>query len=63
MYDSNADRFHIIRPILERLRDKFPVLYKSKQRLALDEGMLAWRGSSRFQVYKPSEITKLGSMV
>jgi hypothetical protein len=38
-------------------------VYTPQQRIALDEGMLAWRGRLRFHVYSPAKITKYEIMV
>jgi hypothetical protein len=48
MYHTSAERLHKIMPVLKRLSYKFSALYISEQRLALDEGMLAWRGRLSF---------------
>jgi hypothetical protein len=45
------------------LSDEFSKLYTPLHHLAMDEGMLAWRGQLQFQVYNPSTIVKYGIMV
>jgi hypothetical protein len=62
-YENSTDRLYKIRPILKKLSDNFPLVYTPQQRVALDEGMLAWRGRLRFCVYNPAKITKYGIMV
>lgn len=59
--DSSA--LYKIQPIVEMLCDRFSHLYTPSQQLALDEGMLAWRGRLRFRVYNPGKIVKYGIMV
>ena len=63
MYEESTDRLYKIRPILDRLVNKFSTLYTPQQSIALDEGMLAWRGRLWFRVYNPSKITKYGILV
>jgi hypothetical protein len=60
---TTVDRFYKIRPILDRLTQKFPTLYAPQQNIAFDDGMLAWIGSLRFRVYNPGKITKYGILV
>jgi hypothetical protein len=38
-------------------------VYTPQQKIALGEGMLAWRAHLRFRVYNPAKITKYGIMV
>jgi hypothetical protein len=49
-YENSTDRLYKIRPILEKLSDNFSLVYTPQQKIALDEGMLAWRGRLRFCV-------------
>jgi hypothetical protein len=59
-YENNTDRLYKVRPILEKLNDNFSLVYTPQQKIALDEGMLAWSGRLQFHVYNPAKITKYG---
>jgi hypothetical protein len=38
-------------------------VYTPQQKIALDNGMLTWRGRLRFRVYNPAKLTKYGITV
>jgi hypothetical protein len=64
--DNSKDRLYYIRPMLDRLADKFSTFYTPQQNVALDESTLAWTGRPTFRVYNPGKIqenTKYGILV
>lgn len=60
---NEEDRLHKVRKPIDHFCNLFKTVYVPNQKLALDEGMLAWRGRLRFRVYNPSKIIKYGIMV
>jgi hypothetical protein len=57
------DRLYKVRPLLDHFCELFRTVYIPNQRLALDEGMLAWRGRLCFRVYNPGKLTKYGIII
>nr|XP_012146326.1 PREDICTED: piggyBac transposable element-derived protein 4-like [Megachile rotundata] len=61
--DSRSGRLFKIQPVLDYFLHKFRTIYKPKQQLSLDEGMIPWRGRLRFRTYNPVKLTKHGLLV
>lgn len=49
-----------IRRVYEHFRTKFSELYTPGENIAIDEGMVAWRGHLSFRVYMPDKPDKFG---
>lgn len=49
-----------IRRVYEHFRTKFSELYSPGENIAIDEGMVAWRGHLSFRVYMPDKPDKFG---
>ncbi|CAC5395839.1 unnamed protein product [Mytilus coruscus] len=49
-----------IRPVYDHLRSNFQELYYPGENIAIDEGMVAWRGNLSFRVYMPDKPNKFG---
>ena len=60
---TNEDRLYKTRTILNIVVNNFRTNYIPDREISLDEGMLVWRGRSRFHVYNPGKITKYGILV
>ena len=58
--DNDTDRMWRVRPFLDRLIPKFQQLFYPGQNIAIDEGMLLWRGQLVFKVYNPLKPIKYG---
>ena len=54
------DKIYKIRPILDYLVNKWHELYALGEHIAIDEGMLKWRGRLSFCVYNKDKPTKYG---
>ena len=54
------DKLYKIRPIFEYLSGKWRTLYSLGEYIAIDEGMLKWRGRLSFRVYNKDKPTKYG---
>ena len=54
------DKLYKIRPIFEYLSGKWRLLYSLGEYIAIDEGMLKWRGRLSFRVYNKDKPTKYG---
>ena len=54
------DRIYKVRPVYDLLVQKFREVYTPGEHLALDEGMLKWRGRLVFRVYNPPKPDKYG---
>jgi hypothetical protein len=61
--DNSSERLFKIQPVLDYFLHKFRTIYRPKQQLSLDEGMIPWRGRLRFRTYNPAKITKYGLLV
>ena len=48
-----ADRLYKVRPVLDFLLGRFRALYTPAREIAIDEGMMKWRGRLQFRVYNP----------
>ena len=48
-----ADRLYKVRPVLDYLLGKFRDLYTPAKNIAIDEGMMKWRGRLAFRCYNP----------
>ena len=55
-----TDKLYKIRPIFETLVEKWRELYAVGEHIAIDEGMLKWRGRLSFRVYNKDKPTKYG---
>ena len=42
---------------------RFKTIYRPKQQLSLDEGMIPWKGHLKFRTYNPAKITKYGLLI
>uniref|UniRef100_A0A0N5C6W1 DDE_Tnp_1_7 domain-containing protein n=1 Tax=Strongyloides papillosus TaxID=174720 RepID=A0A0N5C6W1_STREA len=60
---NSSSRLFKIQPVLEYFVHKFNTVYKPKQNLSLDEGMIPWRGRLSFRTYNPGKIVKYGLLV
>ena len=49
-----------LRPMYEHFRTQFDELYYPGENIAIDEGMVAWRGHLSFRVYMPDKPDKFG---
>lgn len=49
-----------IRRVYDHFKTKFNDLYYPGENLAIDEGMIAWRGNLSFRVYMPNKPDKFG---
>ncbi|XP_062613738.1 piggyBac transposable element-derived protein 4-like [Saccostrea cucullata] len=49
-----------IRRIFDHLKQKFADVYSPGENVAIDEGMVAWRGNLSFRVYMPDKPDKFG---
>lgn len=58
--DDNYDPLFKIRPLYDAARDVFAQVYTPEQHLALDEGMVPWKGRLSFKVYIPNKPDKFG---
>ncbi|XP_053960478.1 piggyBac transposable element-derived protein 4-like [Anastrepha ludens] len=58
-----SDRLIKVRPIIDYFQPKFMKIYKPKQQLSLDEGIIPWRGRLFFRVYNAGKLTKYGILV
>ncbi|XP_014479203.1 PREDICTED: piggyBac transposable element-derived protein 4-like isoform X2 [Dinoponera quadriceps] len=61
--DQSSSRLFKIQPVLEYLVQKFNTVYKPKQQLSLDEGVIPWRGRFVFRTYNRGKIVKYGLLV
>ncbi|XP_076160840.1 piggyBac transposable element-derived protein 4 isoform X2 [Ptiloglossa arizonensis] len=61
--DKSSSRLFKIQPVLEYFVNKFKTVYKPKQQLSLEEGMITWSGRLKFRNYKPCKIVKCGLLV
>ncbi|XP_013775229.1 piggyBac transposable element-derived protein 4-like [Limulus polyphemus] len=61
--DKSSGRLFKIQPVLDYFLIKFRTVYKPKQQLTLDEGVIPWRGRLRFRTYNPAKIVKYGLLV
>uniref|UniRef100_G1Q6F5 PiggyBac transposable element-derived protein domain-containing protein n=1 Tax=Myotis lucifugus TaxID=59463 RepID=G1Q6F5_MYOLU len=61
--DSRSERLFKSQPVLDYFLHKFRTIYKPKQQLSLDEGMIPWRGRFKFRTYNPAKITKYSLLV
>ena len=50
-----TDKLYKIRPIFERLVEKWREVYAVGEHIAIDEGILKWRGRLSFRVYNKDE--------
>ena len=57
---NKEDKLYKLRPVLDHLLSKFQELYSPHRELALDEGMMAWRGRLQFRCYLPNKPVKWG---
>ena len=57
---GNRDKLIIVRPVLEFIRARCCSIYVPRKNLALDEGMLAWKGRLSIKVYNPQKPDKYG---
>ena len=55
-----TDKLYKIRPILETLVEKWQEVYAVGEHIAIDEGILKWRGRLSFRVYNKDKPTKYG---
>lgn len=44
-----------VRRVYDHLRMKFEEVYSPGENIAIDEGMIAWRGNLSFRVYMPDK--------
>lgn len=58
-----SDRLEKVRPIINHFVEKFKNIYKPKQQVSLDEGIIPWRGRLFFRVYNAGKIIKYGILV
>lgn len=49
-----------VRRVYDHLRMKFEEVYSPGENIAIDEGMIAWRGNLSFRVYMPDKPDKFG---
>lgn len=49
-----------VRRVYDHFRQKFEELYSPGENIAIDEGMIAWRGNLSFRVYMPDKPDKFG---
>lgn len=49
-----------VRRVYDQFRQKFEELYSPGENIAIDEGMIAWRGNLSFRVYMPNKPDKFG---
>ena len=54
------DKLYKIRPVFDYLVNKWRALYSLGEHIAIDEGMLKWRGRLSFRVYNKDKPTKYG---
>ncbi|PNF23441.1 hypothetical protein B7P43_G09117 [Cryptotermes secundus] len=54
------DRLYKVRPIIDSLVGKFRNTYIPEKEIAIDEGMIAWKGRLIFRVYMPDKPDKYG---
>ena len=57
---AGHDPIFKIRPFYEHFRTKFQDVYYPGENIAIDEGMVAWRGHLSFRVYLPDKPDKFG---
>ena len=57
------DRLFKVRPVLNYVRSKFETNFKPTKNIAVDEGMIAFRGRLSFRQYMPAKPTKYGIKV
>ena len=55
-----TDKLHKIRPIFEILVEKWQKVYAVGEHIAIDKGMLKWRGRLSFCIYNKVKPTKYG---
>ena len=58
--DTAADPLAKVKWVLEHLTERFRRMFQPSDRIAIDEGMLLWRGRLEFRVYNPSKPTRYG---
>ena len=49
-----------MQPIIDYFSKKFEENFNLDQNIAIDEGMIPWRGRLKFKVFNPSKFTKYG---
>jgi len=54
------DPIYKVRRVYNHFRGKFEELYSPGENIAIDEGMIAWRGNLSFRVYMPDKPDKFG---
>jgi len=60
---DDSDRLVKVRPIVNYFLEKFNNIYKPKQQVSLDEGIVSWRGRLFFIVYNAGKIIKYGILI
>ena len=60
MASDCTDKIYKIRPVYEMLTEQWREMYSLGEHIAIDEGMLKWRGRLSFRVYNKDKPTKYG---
>ena len=55
-----TDKLYKVRPVYDRIIGRWRELYNPGEHIAIDEGMLKWRGRLSFRVYMKSKPVKYG---
>ncbi|XP_065664666.1 piggyBac transposable element-derived protein 4-like [Hydra vulgaris] len=58
--DPNRDRLYKLRPVIEKLFEKFQSVYTPNQCIAVDESLLLWKGRLLFKQYLPLKRARFG---
>ena len=61
--DANYDRLYKIRPVINTVLQNVQRCYSPKKAIAVDEGMIAFKGRLSFRQYMPAKPTKYGIKV
>ena len=58
--DNAYDALHKLRPLLDKILQKFRTSYQLSEALTIDEGIFPFRGKISFKVYMPQKPNKYG---
>jgi hypothetical protein len=58
--DPNYDPMYKVRPLIDLINARFSAIYKPKQCLSIDEGMIKFKGQHHAKMYMPKKPIKWG---
>jgi hypothetical protein len=58
--NDNPDKLHKLRPLIDRLNEKFNEVYKGTREVSVDESMILFKGRSTLKQYNPMKPIKRG---